>query len=490
MTIAPKKAKIYHAAEEIFPIDFPSISHGRKSMERQQDKFTTCSFEPYEVRSKDGETTVKKWRAVFPYKDENGKWRKKSVTLKTTGRDKGRSKQVQKAIEAEAEALRVQLNREVKQAEIEALEAPKRQTLSTYLAGYIEERAISVEPSTVDGYRHLANNVIGAFIGDMELQEMQPDVIARWMREAMGEYAAASVRKAFVLLRAALGQACDRDLIPKDPTRGLKAPKQAAPVSNSLTEADRGAVLAYVNIKPTLPTSVAIRMALYTGMRRGEMCALRWKNVDLEALTLRVAESFGKASKKDVADSIVNPLCFSGFYLKEPKNKSSIRTVYFPEDLAKALRARKALMKAQCLEAGISFSENMYVLGDIKDYETTRGGNAARDYVPMHPHTLWVKWHSIAEDLELVGTEGKIPALHDLRHTFATTAIASGVDVKTVSSSMGHTDTAMTLNRYTSADPDAQRRAADKMGEVYGACLEEAQSVAEILELGKTGTDE
>ena len=47
----------------------------------------------------------------------------------------------------------------------------------------------------------------------------------------------------------------------------------------------------------------------------------------------------------------------------------------------------------------------------------------------------------------------------------------------------------MTLNRYTSADPDAQRRAANRMGEVYGACLEEAQSVAEILELDGTGTD-
>ncbi len=455
------------------------------------ETFATYSLRAYKVERKDGNgnpVTVTKWRAIYPYQ-VGDKWLNKSKTLKTEGRDKGRSKQIEKALNAEAEALRVQLNKEVKQAEIEVLEAPKKQTLSTYLAGYIDERAISVEPSTVDGYRHLANNVIGAYIGEMELRGIQPDVISKWMREAMGDYSAASVRKAFVLLRAALRQACDRDLIPKDPTRGLKAPKQAAPVSNSLTEADRGAVLAYANIKPTLPVSVAIRMALYTGMRRGEMCALRWKNVDLEALTLRVAESFGKANKRDVSDSIVNPLCFSGFYLKEPKNKSSIRTVYFPEDLATVLKARKALMKAQCLEAGISFSENMYVLGSIDDYKTTRGGNATRDYVPMHPHNLWVKWHSIAEDLELVGTEGKIPALHDLRHTFATTAIASGVDVKTVSSSMGHTDTAMTLNRYTSADPDAQRRAADKMGEVYGACLEEAQSVAEILELAKTGTD-
>ena len=453
-----------------------------------REKFETFSLEKYETKNKSGAVSLK-WRAIFPYK-ENGKWRKKSVTLKTMGRDKGRSKQVAKAVEAEAEELRQRLNEDDERMELEALEAPKLQTVADYLEGYIAEASISVEPSTVDGYRHLARNVIGSYLGELPISEMQPAAVSKWMQDALKDYSVASVRKGFVLLRAALRQACDRDLIPKDPTRGLKAPKQAAAISNSLKEADRGAVLAYVNIKPTLPVSVAVRLALYTGMRRGEMCALRWRNVDIEGCTLRVAESFGKASKKDVETSNVNPLCFSGLYLKDPKNKGSIRIVCYPKDMSDVFKARKAQMMEQCLEAGVPFSEDMYVLGTIESYQTTRGGNQAIDYTPMHPKTLWSRWRAIAENLELVGTEGKIPALHDLRHTYATTAVANHVDIKTISSSMGHTDTAMTLNRYASADPDAKRRAAETMGAAYAACVKQAKGAAEILELGKTGTEE
>jgi integrase len=62
--------------------------------------------------------------------------------------------------------------------------------------------------------------------------------------------------------------------------------------------------------------------------------------------------------------------------------------------------------------------------------------------------------------MNLIGTEGKRCTFHDLRHTFATAAIAAGVDVKTVSSILGHANAAMTLNVYASADPDAKRRAA------------------------------
>jgi len=69
---------------------------------------------------------------------------------------------------------------------------------------------------------------------------------------------------------------------------------------------------------------------------------------------------------------------------------------------------------------------------------------------------------------QLVGTQGRVPTFHDLRHTFATAAIAEGVDVKTVSSILGHTNAAMTLNVYASADPAAKRAAAKTIGEIMG----------------------
>lgn len=81
----------------------------------------------------------------------------------------------------------------------------------------------------------------------------------------------------------------------------------------------------------------------------------------------------------------------------------------------------------------------------------------------MHPGTLCRQWKSVAELLGLKGSEGRRVTFHDLRHTWATVAVASGVDIKTVASNLGHANAAMTLNIYASADPDAKRRAASIM---------------------------
>ena len=89
----------------------------------------------------------------------------------------------------------------------------------------------------------------------------------------------------------------------------------------------------------------------------------------------------------------------------------------------------------------------------------------------------------------LLGTEGKTPTFHDVRHTYATTAIANGIDVKTVSNQMGHKDAAMTLNTYATVDPDAARRAAERMGDVIASNMRSAKGMGEVLEFGKTGTE-
>lgn len=81
----------------------------------------------------------------------------------------------------------------------------------------------------------------------------------------------------------------------------------------------------------------------------------------------------------------------------------------------------------------------------------------------MHPGTLCRQWKSVAELLGLKGSEGRRVTFHDLRHTWATVAVASGADIKTVASNLGHANAAMTLNIYASADPDAKRRAASIM---------------------------
>ena len=122
----------------------------------------------------------------------------------------------------------------------------------------------------------------------------------------------------------------------------------------------------------------------------------------------------------------------------------------------------------------------MFVLGGIDKDERTE------DYKFLAPNTLWKKWRALADLLGIVGTQGRRATFHDLRHTFATTAIAEHVDVKTVASNLGHSNAAMTLNIYANADPDAKRRAAD----VIGRAMERgARGPAMVLPL-RTGTDD
>ena len=89
----------------------------------------------------------------------------------------------------------------------------------------------------------------------------------------------------------------------------------------------------------------------------------------------------------------------------------------------------------------------------------------------MAPHTLSKGWKSIADSMGLVGTQGRRPTFHDLRHTFATYAISEGIDVKTVSSILGHSSAAMTLNIYASADPSSKRAAVETIDSVMGRRL-------------------
>ena len=132
-------------------------------------------------------------------------------------------------------------------------------------------------------------------------------------------------------------------------------------------------------------------------------------------------------------------------------------------------------MRRECLRAGVPFSEQLYVIGGI-------------DGSFMPPHYISRKWRSLADALELVGTEGKRPTFHDLRHTYATTAIAHGIDVKTVSSAMGHSNAAMTLNTYATADPDAKRRAADALARAYEMDAKRGRG-ENVISIDATGTE-
>ena len=367
----------------------------------------------------------KGWKGVLKYKDADGNWRQRQRKLNSaTKRDARRELDSWRA-EMEAEASRA--------AQEAALGYVPGETVHDYMRAYIDGREHRVERSTYCEYGRLLSSLIDPYIGNIELDALNPDAVQVWVNRLMGDYAPATVRKGFVLLRSGMKQAVERDRLAKDPTRTVQAPRKGTPKPNALDERGRGKVARFIAIDPASPVNIGIALALYMGMREGEICGLRWQNVDIARSTLKIVEAIGQAGGEP--------------YVKDPKNVGSRRELPMPAVVAEALASRRASMDEERFVSGLPL-DSLYVTGGV-------------DGSYMRPHYLSTRWRRVADALELVGTQGRRPTFHDLRHSYATAAIAHGVDVKTVSSSMGHANAAMTLNTYASADPDAKRRGAE-----------------------------
>lgn len=373
------------------------------------------------------------FRGVFKYKDTSGEWRQTVRTLKAQGIAEAKRELAELRLELEDEHER----------EVEVAKATM--TVDEYLETYISnlDRTRSLERSTINGYRSYAKYVSNG-LGRVRLSQLNAAQVQAWEAKLLKDgLSSVSVRKAHVLLKSACEHAVQTDLIPKNPLVSVKPPKLEAPMPNALDDRRRRALLTYLDAAAETPFNLAVLMELCTGMREGELCGLRWADVDLRGRTLWVRRSVARDNGK--------------YYVKQPKTRSSIRDVPIPRVLAAKLKARRDAQETELIVAGITPSDErmaqMYVLGGV-------------DGSYMKPHGLWRPWKELADSMGLVGTQGRRPTFHDLRHTFATFAITEGIDVKTVSSILGHANAAMTLNIYASADANAKQAAAATIDEV------------------------
>lgn len=388
------------------------------------------------------------WRGQLSYKDDAGRWRKKTKVLASKGK--------REALK-ELEAWRAEMERAAQGATISYA---RPENVGEFVAQYLDtlEASQSVERSTLSAYRSV-NKHISAGLSGVPFRDLDADTAQAWVNAMAGDgYAASTIRKAFNLLKAAYTDAVNRRVLPYNPLEAVKVPKLRRNEPNALDMNQRAKLLAYLDIAGATPINIAVCMALLTGMREGELCGLRWKDVDLKAGVLHVRNVIGRDGGKS--------------YEKEPKTGGSRRDIPLSPELVALLKGRRADMVEECLEAGVPLTLDMYVFGRI-------------DGRYLEPHTLWREWKAVAKSLGLVGTEGKAPTFHDLRHTFATVAILSGIDVKTVSSILGHANAAMTLNIYASADAEAKRRAMENVSRT----MMDTSKPAEILQIKKTGTD-
>jgi len=306
-----------------------------------------------------------------------------------------------------------------------------KSTVREFLDSFIDykENSGTIEPSTVTGYRCEAKMAY-RYIGDVRLSELDIPAVAQWMADMSKDYAPKTCAKAFRLLKQALKFAVAQDILKKNPCDFTKPPKRVKSKINTLDRTERSRMLDLAFRAMPNPLAIAIGLALTTGMRRGEVCALRWSDMNEDG-TISVARALGNAG--------------GTFYEKEPKTDSSCRTIPLTPSIASALRAIRADKEYVCKSLGVPFGDP-YLLGapglDSKPYSPSMLSKDFTAFCKMNGFTC---------------------TFHDLRHTFATFMIGAGVDVRTVASYLGHASVSMTLNTYADVDPEAKMSAVDKI---------------------------
>ena len=404
-----------------------------------------------------GSTRAKsaKWQLVIERDVPNPEYMPKADALDALGRDTRTSRQKRKSrpeqktrmykgepvTEAKARAAALEWMKAVN------AELAKPEGASLYVPEYVSQfiKHWTVEPSTMKGYRTAAKHIEAAFDG-VPLGELDGRRINTWLAKLeKAGYSSSTRGKDFRLLSLVCKHAVIDGDLPANPCATVKPPKRYKGEPNSLVKPHREKLARMLEDMEPTPIATAATLALYMGLREGEICALRWRNVDLKRGKLTITEGIGRAT--------------GGSYVKRPKNEGSRRPLSIPEPAAAALAKRAERMHADLAAAGmeldpLAFGE-LYVVGHI-------------DGRYKDPNSIGREWRAISGALGLMGTEGRPCTFHDLRHTFATVAVAEHIDIKTVASFMGHANAAMTLNIYASADDDAIAAAADVMAEAYG----------------------
>lgn len=172
-------------------------------------------------------------------------------------------------------------------------------------------------------------------------------------------------------------------------------------------------------------TKLAIMLALYTGVRIGELCGLKWSDIDLNAKTIRIERTIQRirvSGKSNRTELIVST----------PKSHTSVRTIPLPEFLVRMLKAFKP-----------SSADTFIVTGNVK--------------LP-DPRTMQYRFKTLLTKIDL----RKIN-FHSLRHLFATNCVELGFDVKTLSEILGHSSVEITLNRYVHSSIERKRQCMDML---------------------------
>ena len=307
-------------------------------------------------------------------------------------------------------------------------------TLGEWLDKWLEnDMALTIRESTMDGYKIMTQHYIKPYLGDEKIGSVTTADIQKlynWLRgngrvnehyEKGNALSDSMIRSIHMMLHQAMDAAVRERIIVKNPTEGTVIPKNNYPPKQILTEEQLERFLDVVRQDPVW--SDFFYTELTTGMRLGEICGLKWQDFEEKTGRLHIRRSVHRRKG-------------GGVRVGETKTETGTRTILLPPSTVEILKARKK-----------------------KSYSDWIFHNPVVAEVPMDPSTAYHRLKTLLRHAELPSIR-----FHDLRHTFATHALTSGVDAKTLSAILGHTNASFTLDTYTHMTTDMHQKAATVVG--------------------------
>jgi integrase len=303
---------------------------------------------------------------------------------------------------------------------------PSKATVADFVGARINQWEASGEISarTAQRYRQLLDNQIAPHIGSNALAKLKPLDIEAW-HNALRPLAARTIGHAHRVLSKALKDAAKNDIVSRNVCTQQPAPKVKD--DEKAIVRDVPALLAKLPAWRHAPIAV---VALFTGMRLGEVLALRWSNVDLDHKVIRVREALEQTLQ-------------FGIRFKAPKSKAGRRDITLPDILVDALREhRKAQLELRLQLGAGKLPDDALLFADL-------------DGQPWAPNLISMLWGNFARSIGIPEV-----TFHGLRHTHASQLIDQSVDIATISKRLGHATPAITLSVYAHRFQRDDRKAA------------------------------
>ena len=351
------------------------------------------------------------------------------------------------------EEVRVQLTEVLGNIDKGTHIAPSGYTVSQWLREWLFTYALpTVKQSTYISYESYVRLHLEPAFATTKLTSLSIELLQQFFNQKLKSLSVKSLRNIYNMLHACLDQAVINGHLLRNPIQGVKLPSATKKEISILSPVEQAALHSAASASPTL-SAFGIIFTFSTGIRLGELIGLQWGDVDHFNHTIRIRRTVGRLQKIDENGNLISKtpgVPTTEIVARSPKSANARRTIPLFPQVWNDLMIYHDRQKEMLWEQGVSITPTTPI------FSTPTGiVYEPRTYEDLFKRTLKAAG---VQDINF----------HALRHTFATRALEAGMDIKVLSSILGHAQASTTLNLYAHALPDHKRQSMEKMSSFYG----------------------